>query len=183
MDKPERQQDRRDQIARDLRRVGATTVKETAGGDWSRYASFNVKLQLNDGTIDRTISYHSVFLFADQGATIQTFDPAMHLPSQLNAPFYPVALLESAYRELPLFKSWIQENQLSGCKKFKEPEICCNPATGRCGPASEDVAQSMNGPIDAKERWVVKALLDSAPVTTPKKQPEATCPVDTAVKK
>ena len=186
---PERQHDLQEQLAKEARFFGAATVKDaikmTNPGDWSRYASFTVNATL-DG---RTVTYRSIFLFANHGETVATLDPAIHIPLQLNAPLYPVPLVETVYRDLPLFKSWIAKNQLSGCKKFKEPEICCNPATGQCGLASEDVAQSLNVPIDDKDRWIVKALLDPtpvpvpAPVTTPKVQPEGPCAVDTAVKK
>lgn len=173
--KPEWQGDRREQVSTGMRSLGANTVKDVAKiaaqGDWSRYASFTVNATL-DG---RTITYRSVFIFANHGETIATFDPTMHIPVQLNAPLYPGVLVESAYRELPLFKSWIAKNQLSGCKKFDEPEICCDPATGRCGLASEDVARSLNVPVDDKDLWIVKALLIPAPA--PSKQADATCPV------
>jgi hypothetical protein len=173
--KPEWQGDRREQVSKAMRSHGINTVKDlvkiAAPGDWSRYASFTVNATL-DG---RTITYRAVFLFANRGETVATFDPAFHMPVQLNAPLYPGVLVESAYRELPLFKSWVAKNQLSGCKKFDEPEICCDPATGRCGLASEDVARSLTVPVDDKDLAIVKALLE--PVPAPRKQVDATCPV------
>jgi hypothetical protein len=104
-----------------------------------------------------------MFLFANRGETVAIFDPAVRMPVELNAPLYPTVLVESVYRELPFFKTWVAENQLSGCKKLNEPEVCCDPATGKCGLASEDVAYSLNLPIDDKERWVLKGLMDSSP--------------------
>ena len=175
--KPEWQGDRREQLSRAMRSHGVNTVKDfvkiAAPGDWSRYASFTVDATLDD----RTITYRSVFLFANHGEMVATFDPAFHMPVQLNAPLYPGVLVESAYRELPLFKSWIAKNQLSGCKKFDEPEICCDPAMGRCGLASEDVARSLAVPVDDKDLWIVKALLDPTPVPVPRKQADTSCPV------
>jgi hypothetical protein len=177
---PEAQQSRREQLDKLARFFGTSTVKDAikriAPGDWSRYASFTVNATL-DG---RTITYRSVFLFTDHGSKVEPLDPAMGLPVHLDAPFYPVALVESAYRELPAVKSWVEKNQLSGCKKFKEPEICCNPATGQCGLASEDVAHSLDVPIDDKEREYVESFFKPQPAPVAKKQPEAACPVDAA---
>ena len=171
---PERQQKRREQIARDMGSAGASTVKDvvrlTNPGEWSRYASFTVRTRLQG----QDISYRATFLFANRGERIAIFDPAMRPPVQLNGPFYPTALVDSVYRELPFFKKWVAENQLSGCKRLKEPEICCDPDTGRCGLASEDVAHSLTLPIDDIDRWVLKGLMDSDPVV--KKQANAACP-------
>src|SRR5579864_794540 len=118
---PERQQERRDQIAKELRAANATSVKDvvrlTHPGEWSRYSSFTVSARLQR----QTISYRATFLFADQGRKIAIFDPAMRIPVELNGPFYPAVLVESVYRELPFFKKWVAENQLTGCKRLKEP--------------------------------------------------------------
>jgi hypothetical protein len=162
---PQRQQVRREQIARDLRTTGASTVKDvfklTNPGEWSRYASFTVRAMLQG----QAISYRATFLFAGHGEKVAIFDPAMRLPVELNGPFYPTALVDSVYRELPFFKKWVAENQLTGCKRLKEPEICCDPDTGRCGLASEDVAHSLTLPIDDNDRWVLKGLMASAPLS------------------
>jgi hypothetical protein len=170
---PERQQERREQIARDLRTTGASTVKDvvrlTNPGDWSRYASFSVRATLQG----HSISYRATFLFADHGRKIAILDPAMGVPVGLNGPFYPALLVESVYRELPFIKKWVAENQLTGCKRLKEPEVCCDPETGRCGLASEDVAHSLTLPIDDNDRFVLKGLMEPDPVV--KKQ--AVCPV------
>jgi hypothetical protein len=161
---PERQQERKQQMARDARSSGASTVKDvvklTNPGDWTRYSSFTVSARLQG----QTISYRATFLFADQGRKIAIFDPAMRIPVALNGPFYPVLLVESVYRELPFFKKWVAENQLSGCKRLKEPEVCCDPETGRCGLAAEDVAHSLALPIDDNDRWVLKSLMEPDPV-------------------
>jgi hypothetical protein len=170
---PEQQQERRDQIARGVRSTGASTVKDvvklTNPGDWSRYASFTVSARLRG----EAISYRATFLFADRGRRIAIVDPAMRMPVALNGPFYPAVLVESVYRELPFIKKWVADNQLSGCKRLKEPEVCCDPEAGRCGLASEDVAQSLTLPIDDNDRWVLKGLTDSAPVL--EKVAEAPC--------
>src|SRR5581483_11320004 len=141
---PEEQQGRRDQLSRDARFAGITTVKDYVrvahSGEWSRYAAFTVHATLTG----QAISYRAMFLFAHQGETVAIFDPAIRMPVELNAPLYPALLVESVYRELPFFKTWVAENQLSGCKKLKEPEVCCDPATGKCGLASEDVAHSLS---------------------------------------
>ena len=170
---PERQQERREQIARDVRFTAASTVKDvvrlTYLGEWSRYSSFTVGTRLQG----QTISYRATVLFADHGRKIAIFDPAMGVPVALNGPFYPAMLVESVYRELPLIKKWVAENQLSGCKRLKEPEVCCDPETGRCGLASEDVAHSLALPIDDKDRIILKGLMEPDPIV--KKQADAPC--------
>jgi hypothetical protein len=172
---PEQQQVRREQIASGMRSTGASTVKDavrlTQPGDWSRYASFTVRTRLQG----QAISYRATFLFTDQGRKIAIFDPAMRMPVELNGPFYPTVLVESVYRELPFFKKWVADNQVSGCKRLKEPEVCCDPETGGCGLASEDVAHSLTLPIDEKDRVALNGLMEPDPVA--KKHAEAPCPV------
>jgi hypothetical protein len=180
---PEQQEERREQIARSMRATNASAVKDvlklTNPGDWSRYASFTVSARLQG----QAISYRATFLFADHGRRVAIFDPAIRMPVELNGPFYPTALADSVYRELPLIKKWVAENQLTGCKRLKEPEVCCDPESGRCGLASEDVAHSLTLPIDDKDRWVLKGLMEPDPVV--KKQADGPCPVmpDGAAKK
>jgi hypothetical protein len=172
---PERQQARREQIASGMRATGVSTVKDVVKlvdpGDWSRYASFTVRTRLQA----QAISYRATFLFADHGRKIAIFDPAMRMPVELNGPFYPTVLVESVYRELPFLKKWVADNQVSGCKRLKEPEVCCDPETGRCGLASEDVAHSLTLPIDDIDRWVLKGLMEPDPVV--KKHADGSCPV------
>ncbi|MCU1255096.1 MAG: hypothetical protein JWM83_1395 [Candidatus Angelobacter sp.] len=180
---PERQQARREQIASGMRSTGASTVKDavrlTQPGDWSRYASFTVRTRLRG----QAISYRATFLFTDQGRKIAIFDPAIRMPVELNGPFYPTVLVESVYRELPFFKKWVADNQVSGCKRLKEPEVCCDPETGRCGLASEDVAHSLTLPIDEKDRVALNGLME--PDSAAKKPADAACPVtpDSGTKK
>lgn len=172
---PERQQERKEQIARDVRATNAATVKDvvrlTHSGEWSRYSSFTVTARLQG----HTISYRATFLFADEGRKIAIFDPAMRMPVALNGPFYPTVLVDSVYRELPFFKKWVAENQLTGCKRLKEPEVCCDAESGRCGLASEDVAHSLALPIDDNDRFALKGLME--PDAVVKKQADAPCPV------
>jgi hypothetical protein len=172
---PERQQERREHLASGMRATGASTVKDVVRlmdpGDWSRYASFTVSTRLQG----QAISYRATFLFADHGRKIASFDPAMRVPVDLNGPFYPAMLVESVYRELPFIKKWVADNQLTGCKRLKEPEVCCDPETGRCGLASEDVAHSLALPIDEKDRVALNGLMEPDPVA--KKPADAACPV------
>lgn len=172
---PERQQEQREQIARSMRATNASTVKDVVKlanpGDWSRYASFTVSARLQG----QAISYRATFLFADHGRKVAIFDPAIRMPVALNAPLYPTALADSVYRELPLIKKWVAENQLTGCKRLKEQEVCCDPEAGRCGLASEDVAHSLTLPIDDNDRWVLKGLMEPAPAA--KKAADAPCQV------
>ncbi|MGC2696757.1 MAG: hypothetical protein WA738_13310 [Candidatus Angelobacter sp.] len=175
---PEQQQERREQLSSGIRFAGVSTVKDvvrvTHSGEWSRYASFSVRATL----AGQAISYRATFLFAHQGETVAIFDPAMSMPVGLNAPLYPTVLVESVYRELSFFKRWVADHQLNGCKKLKEPEVCCDPATGQCGLSSEDVARSLSLPIDDKERWLLKGLMDSSPILAT--QSDAPCPVTVA---
>ena len=158
-----------------MRARNASTVKDvvklTNPGDWSRYASFTVSARLQG----QTISYRATFLFADQGRKVAIFDPAIRMPVELNGPLYPTVLVESVYRELPLIKKWVAQNQLTGCKRLKEPEVCCDPEAGRCGLASEDVAHSLTLPIDDNDRWVLKGLMEPDPAA--KKPADGPCPV------
>jgi hypothetical protein len=173
---PEQQQEQRDQMAKAMLSAGVSAVKDAAKlmnpGNWTRYASFTVRARLRG----RAITYRATFLFARNGEAVAAFDPAMRVPVELNGPFYPTVLVDSVYRELPFFKSWVAEHQLSGCKKLKEPEICCDPATGQCGLAAEDVAHSLTLPIDDNDRWVLKGLMATVPAL--KQQTEAACPVE-----
>jgi sRNA-binding protein len=175
---PEQEQERREQMARAMGSAGVSTVKDAVRlanpGDWSRYASFTVLTRLRG----QAITYRATFLFARHGEAVAVFDPAMRVPIELNGPFYPTVLVDSVYRELPFFKTWVADNQLSGCKRLKEPEICCDPYTSRCGLASEDVAHSLTLPIDDNDRWVLKGLMEPAAIV--KKQADAPCPVTTA---
>jgi hypothetical protein len=62
-------------------------------------------------------------------------------------------------------------------------EFANEEESGRCGLASEDVAHSLTLPIDDKDRWVLKGLMEPDPVV--KKQADGPCPVmpDGAAKK
>ena len=125
---PERQQERRNQIASDVRFTGASTVKDvvrlTHPGEWSRYASRRWPRPFAGAGY--LVSRH-VFPCAHQGRKVAIFDPAMRMPVELNGPFYPAVLVESVYRELPLIEKWVAQNQLSGCKRLKEPGAMLRP--------------------------------------------------------
>jgi hypothetical protein len=162
----EQQVNRREQTSQSVRLTGLTTVKDVVKaaypGEWSRYGAFTVHATLEG----HEVNYRATFIFGQHGTRLAIFDPAMHVPVEINAPLYPSVFVESVYRELPLIRDWVKAHQLSGCKKLQEPETCCDPATGQCGLASEDAAHSLNLPINDKDRWVLKGLMDSGPIAT-----------------
>jgi hypothetical protein len=172
---PARQQQIREQIARAMRIAGASTVKDVVKlaypGDWSRYASFTVHATLQG----QAITYRATFLFAHQGEQVAPVDPVVRIPAGLSRPFYPTVLVDSVYRELPFIKIWVAEHQLSGCKKLKEPEVCCDASTDKCGLASEDLAHSLSLPIDENDRVALNGLMDSTAAA--KKESDKPCPV------
>ena len=144
------------------------TVKEVMagihgpnGGSWSRYASFSVVAALHQ----RTISYRATFLFSTSGDEVLPLDYALGMGpgGVIHLPMYPGALIDSAYREIPFVQGWIIANELKGFKEFKEPEISCDPTTGQCGIASEDLQHSMLIPIDPDEREILGSRLSNTP--------------------
>ncbi|MBZ5491225.1 MAG: hypothetical protein LAO76_09870 [Acidobacteriia bacterium] len=160
----EQQANRREQTTQSARITGVTTVKDLVmvahPGEWSRYGAFTVHAMLEG----HEINYRATFVFGQHGTRLAIFDPAMHVPVEINAPLYPSVFVESVYRELPLIREWVNAHQLSGCKKLQEPETCCDPATGQCGLASEDAAHSLNLPINDKDRRVLKGLMYLGPI-------------------
>ncbi len=132
--------------------------KPTGGGEWARYASYSVVAMLRD----RSISYRATFLFAN-GKSEEALPLDYALTSGvalfINSPMYPEALVNTAFREIPFVQAWIASNEVSGCKKLHEPEVCCVPTTGQCGLAAEDVQRSMALPIDPESRWLVSSRM------------------------
>ncbi len=144
------------------------TVKEVLsgmhgpnGGAWSRYASFSVVAILQQ----RTVSYRATFLFSSNEKEILPLDYALGMGpgSVIHQPMYPSALVDGAYREIPFVQGWITANELEGCKEFAEPEVCCDPARGVCGIASEDLQHSLAVPIDPDERDVLGTRMGLTP--------------------
>jgi hypothetical protein len=132
-----------------------------ASGKWSRYASFSVVAAFRQ----RTVSYRASFLFNTSSTEVLPLDYALGMGpgSVIHVPMYPSALVDSAYREIPFVQGWLIANELKGCKEFKEPEVCCDPTTGQCGIASEDIQRSMAIPIDPEERSILDTRLNHTP--------------------
>jgi hypothetical protein len=179
-DNREQQDERKNQLAASMRYTGVSTVKDALKriytGEWSRYAAFTVHADLHG----QAFTYRTIFLFARQGEMVAIFDPTTRVPTSLNEPLYPQVLVESVYREVPFIKTWTAEHQLAGCKKFKEPEVCCNPVTGQCGLATEDVSHSLSLPLDERDLPLLKTFLEPAPPSATATQPNAPCPVTAA---
>jgi len=128
-----------------------TTRAPNDGGKWTRYASYSVVAALEG----KTISYRASFLFSGNGKTeeILAYDyAAWGVGSCIQASVYPSALLDTAYRELPFVQAWIIANEIHSCKKLAVPEVCCDPVTGHCGVASEDMQRSLSSAIDSDAR-------------------------------
>lgn len=130
------------------------SLKKPVSAQWSRFASYSVVAILRG----QAISYRATFLFSDgKNGEILPLDYAATNGVGLfvNSAMYPAALVETAFREIPFIQGWISANEISGCKKRKEPEVCCDPSSGRCGLASEDVQRSMSIPVDPNTRWLI----------------------------
>lgn len=130
--------------------------KPNSGGEWTRYVSYSVVASLRG----RTLSYRASFIFSGNGEMEDTmsldFATLMSPGFFVNNPMYPSLLVDTAYREIPYIQAWIVANQIAGCKKTKQPEVCCDASTGECGLATEDVQKSMDVPIDPSWRWLAQ---------------------------
>ncbi len=133
--------------------------KPSGGGEWSRYASYSVVATLRE----RSISYRATFLFKGSGDAeeIVALDYAtgMGVGTCIGKPMYPSALVDTAFREIPFIQAWIVASEITDCKKLKEPEVCCDPATWRCGIASEDIRNSMKVAIDPDTRSLINSRM------------------------
>jgi hypothetical protein len=129
----------------------------SGGGDWKRYASYSVVASLRE----RSISYRATFLFSPNGDEVLPLDYAtgMGIAPFVKTAMYPSALVDTAFREIPLVQSWILSNEIKGCKKSNQPEVCCDPAMGRCGIASEDLQRSLSTQIDPDMRAFLPSRL------------------------
>jgi hypothetical protein len=131
--------------------------KPNGGGEWSRYVSYSVVASLRE----RSISYHATFLFSQNGDEVLPLDYAtgMGIAPFLKTNMYPFALVDTAFREIPLVQSWVLSNEIKGCKKTNQPEVCCDPVMGRCGIASEDLQRSLGREIDPAMRSFLASRL------------------------
>jgi hypothetical protein len=130
--------------------------------NWERYASYSVVAMLRG----RSISYRAAFLFSESGSEVLALDYAtgMNISRFISTPMYPSALVDTAYRELPFIQAWIVSNEITGCKQFTVPEVCCDAKSGRCGLASEDLQNSLSVFIDPDDRFILNFVK-----STPKK--------------
>ena len=133
--------------------------KPNSGGDWKRYASYTVVASLRE----RAISYRATFLFSpnEHGDEVLPLDYAtgMGIAPFVKATMYPSALVDTAFREIPLIQSWILSNEIKGCKTSNQPEVCCDPVMGRCGIASEDLQRSLSAQFDPDMRSFLHSRL------------------------
>jgi len=139
--------------------------KPNSGGEWKRYASYSVVASLRE----KSISYRATFLFSADGHEILPLDYAtgMGIAPFVKTTMYPSALVDTAFREIPLIQSWILSNEIKGCKATNQPEVCCDPVMGRCGIASEDLQRSLSMQIDPDMR---SFLLSRLPKQEKKKE-------------
>jgi hypothetical protein len=135
--------------------LGDVIAAMRKGKAWSTVASFDVTAALRG----RSITYRALFLFGDDGNGKEMVLPIDYvsqtgLSSFVASPAYPAALLETAFRDVPFVKTWIKDNEVIGCKKKDQPEVCCEPATGRCGLSSEDIERSSRVKTDPDTGWI-----------------------------
>lgn len=142
-------------VAEELPHITSTGPALTIKGDerWQRYASFAVVATL----AGKSLSYRAMFLFrkgANGHETVLPLDFAtqMGLVPFLNTPMYPSALVETSLREIPFVQGWLAANNIAGCKKHKQPEVCCEASGERCGIAAEDLEHSLQKQIDPLTR-------------------------------
>jgi hypothetical protein len=131
--------------------------KPNGGGEWTRYASYSVVASLRE----RSISYRATFLFSANGGEILPLDYAtgMGIAPLVKTTMYPSALVDTAFREIPFVQAWILSSEIKGCKNSSQPEVCCDPVTGRCGIASEDLQRSLGTQIDPDTRSLLPSRL------------------------
>jgi len=130
--------------------------KPNGGGEWTRYASYSVVASLRE----RSISYRATFLFSPSGEVLPLdYATGMGIAPFVKTMMYPSALVDTAFREIPLVQAWILSNEIKGCKNFNQPEVCCDPVMGRCGIASEDLQRSLGTQIDPDMRSFLSSRL------------------------
>lgn len=148
-----------------VREVLQSLHKPNGGGEWKRYASYSVVASLRE----KSISYRATFLFSSNGNEVLPLDYAtgMGVAAFVKTTMYPSALVDTAFREIPLAQSWILSNEIKGCKSSSQPEVCCDPVMGRCGIASEDLQRSLAVQVDPDMR---SFLLSRLPKQEKKKE-------------
>jgi hypothetical protein len=131
--------------------------KPNGDGEWKRYASYSVVASLRE----KSISYRATFLFSADGHEILPLDYAtgMGIAPFVKTTMYPSALVDTAFREIPLVQAWVLSNEIKGCKGSNQPEVCCDPVIGRCGIASEDLQRSLGMQIDPDMRTFLPSRL------------------------
>ncbi|HZE79309.1 MAG TPA: hypothetical protein VE604_00325 [Candidatus Polarisedimenticolia bacterium] len=154
----DRQEERvRTSLVPTVKEVLRSLRKPNGGGEWKRYASYSVVASLRE----KSISYRATFLFSPDGQEILPLDYAtgMGIASFVKTTMFPSALVDTAFREIPLVQSWILSNEIKGCKTSNQPEVCCDPVMGRCGIASEDLQRSLGTQIDPDMRMFLPSRL------------------------
>lgn len=156
---PSKREDEQDSKVPNVKEMLQSLRRPNQGGEWTHYASYSVVAMLRE----RSVSYRAVFLFSwNQGnEEVLTLDYAlaMGIGTFVNTPMYPSALVDTVLREIPFVQAWIVSNEISGCKSFPKPEVCCDLANGRCGIASEDLQRSLKTALDPDLRWVIATRL------------------------
>jgi hypothetical protein len=147
----------RSSLVPSVKEVLRSLHKPHGNGEWKRYASYSVVASLRE----RSISYRATFLFSSKDDEVLPLDyaTAMGIAPFVKTTMYPSALVDTAFREIPLVQSWILSNEIKGCKTSNQPEVCCDPAMGRCGIASEDLQRSLGTQIDPDMRTFLPSRL------------------------
>lgn len=113
------------------------------GGPFDRYATYTATVTF----AGKSTTYHAAALFSsnpDVKIKIHFLDAvgggsmSMALDLLAKSAMNPVALLKSDLKNVPVVRKWLRDNQQS-CNRKQEGELCCDPATGRCGVHSKDI--------------------------------------------
>lgn len=121
-----------------------------AGEHYTRYASCRVELSFQG----RTASYRALWLFGnnDKGEEVVA---AVNDNTVVGAglfgmePMYPAAFLETNARDNPDIHDFLIASPMpTACAKKAEPDVCCDPSTGKCGIGKDDLRRSLSFPVD-----------------------------------
>ena len=112
------------------------------GGIFTRYATYTVTLTFES----KSITYHTVALFEtkpDGSENVHFMDVNVGTPMLdllARSTIFPTPFTKSHLRDVPVVRRWLNANvQSCSGRNKKQGDVCCDPASGRCGLEQQEL--------------------------------------------